>query len=128
MEEGKRLALAYATGEYIVFVDADNEFTHSDYLELAVRALEKTLRRRLKEDLGIPARTPPEEVFRRLTSRAPNANWPACFLTLTPRPLSPTRWPTNPMDAVFTPKPERLITNKTAITPAFSPGTNHFPA
>jgi glycosyltransferase involved in cell wall biosynthesis len=41
MEEGKRLALRHATGEYIVFVDADNEFTHSDYLELAVRALQK---------------------------------------------------------------------------------------
>jgi glycosyltransferase involved in cell wall biosynthesis len=39
MEEGKRLALAHATGEYIVFVDADNEFTHSDYLERAVHAL-----------------------------------------------------------------------------------------
>ena len=39
MEEGKRLALQHATGEYIVFVDADNEFTHPDYLELAVRAL-----------------------------------------------------------------------------------------
>ena len=41
MEEGKRLALRHATGDYIVFVDADNEFTHADYLELAVRALEK---------------------------------------------------------------------------------------
>ena len=41
MEEGKRLALQHATGEYIVFVDADNEFTHPDYLELAVRALAK---------------------------------------------------------------------------------------
>ena len=41
MEEGKRLALAHATGEYIVFVDADNEFTHPDFLALAVRALEK---------------------------------------------------------------------------------------
>jgi glycosyltransferase involved in cell wall biosynthesis len=41
MEEGKRLALQHATGEYIVFVDADNEFTAPDYLELAVRALEK---------------------------------------------------------------------------------------
>lgn len=39
MEEGKRLALRHATGEYIVFVDADNELTHPDYLELAVRAL-----------------------------------------------------------------------------------------
>ena len=39
MEEGKRLALQYATGEYIVFVDADNEITHPDYIELAVKAL-----------------------------------------------------------------------------------------
>ena len=41
MEEGKRLALNHASGDYIAFVDADNEFTHPDYLELAVRALEK---------------------------------------------------------------------------------------
>jgi len=39
MEEGKRLALRQAKGEYIVFVDADNEITHPDYIELAVRAL-----------------------------------------------------------------------------------------
>jgi glycosyltransferase involved in cell wall biosynthesis len=39
MEEGKRLALRHATGEFIVFVDADNEITHPDYIELAVKAL-----------------------------------------------------------------------------------------
>ena len=39
MEEGKRLALGHATGEYIVFIDADNEITHADYIELAVQAL-----------------------------------------------------------------------------------------
>lgn len=39
MEEGKRLALRHATGEYIVFVDTDNEITHPDYVELAVEAL-----------------------------------------------------------------------------------------
>ena len=39
MEEGKRLALRHATGHYIVFVDADNEITHPDYFELAIRAL-----------------------------------------------------------------------------------------
>ena len=39
MEEGKRLALQHATGEIIVFVDADNEITHADYIELAVKAL-----------------------------------------------------------------------------------------
>lgn len=41
MEEGKRLALEHANGEYIVFVDADNEITHADYIELAVTALAK---------------------------------------------------------------------------------------
>jgi glycosyltransferase involved in cell wall biosynthesis len=39
MEEGKRLALRHATGEYIIFVDADNEITHADYFDLAVKAL-----------------------------------------------------------------------------------------
>jgi glycosyltransferase involved in cell wall biosynthesis len=39
MEEGKRLALQHARGEFIVFVDADNEITHPDYIELAVKAL-----------------------------------------------------------------------------------------
>ncbi len=39
MEEGKRVALKHATGEFIVFIDADNELTHPDYLELAVTAL-----------------------------------------------------------------------------------------
>ena len=39
MEEGKRIALKHATGEFIVFIDADNELTHPEYLELAVTAL-----------------------------------------------------------------------------------------
>jgi len=39
MEEGKRLALRHATGEFIIFVDADNEITHVDYFALAVSAL-----------------------------------------------------------------------------------------
>jgi glycosyltransferase involved in cell wall biosynthesis len=39
MEEGKRLALQHATGEFIVFVDADNEITHADYIEMGVKAL-----------------------------------------------------------------------------------------
>jgi hypothetical protein len=34
------LALAHATGDYIVFVDADNEISHPDYIEMAVRALQ----------------------------------------------------------------------------------------
>ena len=39
MEQAKRLAFQHATGEYIVFVDSDNEITHPDYVELAVRGL-----------------------------------------------------------------------------------------
>lgn len=39
MEEGKRLALQHATGEFIFFVDSDNEFSHSDLVALAVKAL-----------------------------------------------------------------------------------------
>ena len=41
MEEGKRHALRHATGEVIVFLDADNEVTHADYFSLAVEALAK---------------------------------------------------------------------------------------
>jgi glycosyltransferase involved in cell wall biosynthesis len=41
MEEGKRLALENSKGEFIVFVDADNEITHPDYIELAVTGLAK---------------------------------------------------------------------------------------
>jgi glycosyltransferase involved in cell wall biosynthesis len=41
MEEGKRLALRRATGEFIVFIDADNEITHADYIGLAIEALQK---------------------------------------------------------------------------------------
>lgn len=40
-EQGKRLALLKATGEFIVFLDADNELSHPDFLSLAVRALQK---------------------------------------------------------------------------------------
>ncbi len=39
MEEGKRLALRHASSKYIVFMDADNEITHPDYVEMAVKAL-----------------------------------------------------------------------------------------
>lgn len=39
MEDSKKVALSHAKGEFIVFVDADNEITHPDYVALAVRAL-----------------------------------------------------------------------------------------
>jgi glycosyltransferase involved in cell wall biosynthesis len=54
MEEGKRLALRHATGEFIVFVDADNEFTHADYIELAVKALAAN-----PQGLGVESYYPP---------------------------------------------------------------------
>ena len=54
MEESKRVALAQATGEYILFVDADNELTHPDYLELSVRALAENA-----QALGVEANYPP---------------------------------------------------------------------
>jgi len=53
MEEGKRLAVRHATGEYIVFVDADNQITHPDYIELAVMALAKN-----PQALGVEAYYP----------------------------------------------------------------------
>jgi len=40
-ESGKRLALAAAQGEFIVFLDADNELSHPDFLSLAVAALQQ---------------------------------------------------------------------------------------
>ena len=54
MEEGKRLALRHATGQYIVFVDADNEISHPDYIELAVKALAAN-----PQALGVEAYYPP---------------------------------------------------------------------
>ncbi|MEY4385782.1 MAG: hypothetical protein RLY20_1065 [Verrucomicrobiota bacterium] len=54
MEESKRVALAQAKGEYVLFVDADNELTHPDYLELAVQALAANA-----QALGVEANYPP---------------------------------------------------------------------
>jgi glycosyltransferase involved in cell wall biosynthesis len=54
MEEGKRLALRQARGDYILFMDADNELTHPDYLDLAVQALASH-----PQALGVEAYYPP---------------------------------------------------------------------
>jgi glycosyltransferase involved in cell wall biosynthesis len=54
MEEGKRLALRHASGKYIVFVDADNEISHRDYIELAVKALAAN-----PQALGVESYYPP---------------------------------------------------------------------
>jgi glycosyltransferase involved in cell wall biosynthesis len=55
MEEGKRLALRHATGEFIIFVDADNEFTHAHYIELAVKALAANLQALGVESYYLPS-------------------------------------------------------------------------
>jgi glycosyltransferase involved in cell wall biosynthesis len=41
IEDGKRAALVHATGDFVVFIDADNEITHPDYIRRAVDALAK---------------------------------------------------------------------------------------
>ena len=46
MEEGKRLALRHATGEFIVFVDADNEITHRRLSRAGRRTRLRPIRRR----------------------------------------------------------------------------------
>lgn len=56
MEEGKRLALRHATGDIIVFLDADNEVTHEDYFVLAAEALAKN-----PQALGLEAYYLPSE-------------------------------------------------------------------
>jgi len=38
-EQGKQVAMAVATGEYVSFIDADNELSHPDFLRLAVEGL-----------------------------------------------------------------------------------------
>src|SRR5882757_5196163 len=40
-DSGKCVALAEATGEFVAFVDADNELTHPDFLSQAVTALQR---------------------------------------------------------------------------------------
>src|SRR3954466_15997060 len=39
IEDGKRAALVHATGDYVVFVVADNEIAHSDFIRRAIEAL-----------------------------------------------------------------------------------------
>jgi len=41
IEDGKRAALVHSTSEYVVFVDADNELAHTDFLRRAIDALAK---------------------------------------------------------------------------------------
>jgi glycosyltransferase involved in cell wall biosynthesis len=84
MEQGKRMALQHARGEYIVFVDADNEISHPDYVRLAVTALASR-----PEALGVEAYYPPSP---RMTSFCAYVTYllqisdPICWL-LSQRPM-----------------------------------------
>src|SRR5580692_10485104 len=78
MEEGKRLALAQATGEFIVFVDADNEITHADYIELAVQALKKNPQALGVESYYLPS--PKMSSFCAYVSHLLHISDPICWL------------------------------------------------
>ena len=81
MEEGKRLALQHATGEYIIFVDADNEFTHPDGIELAVRALEKNPQTLGVESYYLPS--PKMSSFCRYVTARLHISDPLCWMMAT---------------------------------------------
>ena len=81
MEEGKRLALQHATGEYIIFVDADNEFTHPDCIELAVRALEKNPQALGVESYYLPS--PKMSSFCRYVTARLHISDPLCWMMTT---------------------------------------------
>ena len=78
MEEGKRLALSHATGEYIVFMDADNELTHPDFLELAVEGLAKN-----PQALGVESYYLPSAKMSSFCAYVTHLipAWRACFAT-----------------------------------------------
>ena len=54
MEDSKKVALGRTTGEFVVFVDSDNEIAHPDYTRLAVEALTRN-----PQALGVEAYYPP---------------------------------------------------------------------
>ncbi|MDB6018069.1 MAG: hypothetical protein JWR19_2558 [Pedosphaera sp.] len=76
-ESGKRVALEKISGEYVVFVDADNELTHPDFLRLAVLGLQKN-----PQALGVESYYP----------AAPGMNSLCAFLTQTLHISDPISW------------------------------------
>lgn len=78
MEEGKRLALQRATGEFIVFVDSDNEITHNDYIELAVKALAANPQALGVEGYYLPS--PKMSSFCRYVTHLLHISDPVCWL------------------------------------------------
>lgn len=76
-EAGKRLALKSAGGEYVVFVDADNEFSCRDFVRLALDALAKN-----PQALGVESYYP----------AAPGMNSFCAYLTDTLHISDPVTW------------------------------------
>jgi glycosyltransferase involved in cell wall biosynthesis len=87
MEEGKRFALRHATGEYIVFMDADNEITHADYIALAVTALGKSPQALGVESYYLPS--PKMSSFCAYITHRLHISDPICWLmSANPRPVA----------------------------------------
>jgi glycosyltransferase involved in cell wall biosynthesis len=76
-ESGKRVALALATGEYIVFTDSDNELASRDFVRLAVNALAAN-----PQALGLESYYP----------AAPRMNSFCAYLTQTLHISDPVTW------------------------------------
>ena len=76
-ESGKRVALQSASGEYIIFVDADNEFASRDFVRLAVAALAEN-----PQALGVESYYP----------SAPGMNSFCAYLTATLHISDPVAW------------------------------------
>jgi glycosyltransferase involved in cell wall biosynthesis len=76
-ESGKRVALQSASGEYIIFIDADNEFSSHDFVRLAVAALAEN-----PQALGVESYYP----------AAPGMNSFCAYLTATLHISDPVAW------------------------------------
>jgi glycosyltransferase involved in cell wall biosynthesis len=76
-ESGKRVALGSTQGEFIVFTDADNEISHSDFVRLAVKALQDN-----PQALGLESYYP----------AAPGMNSFCAYLTATLHISDPVTW------------------------------------
>ena len=76
-ESGKRVALKFARGDFIVFTDADNKIASADFVRLAVGALEKN-----PQALGLESYYP----------AAPGMNSFCAYLTETLHISDPVTW------------------------------------
>ncbi|HZL14435.1 MAG TPA: glycosyltransferase family 2 protein [Verrucomicrobiae bacterium] len=76
-ESGKRIALKFASGEFVIFADSDNEFSSRDFIGVAVNALKKN-----PQALGVESYYP----------AAPGMNSFCAYLTETLHISDPVTW------------------------------------